>query len=410
MKRTFLINVIVLMIGLLLTNNFSYSNTNTEYLIEGNIKGLPDGVAFSLISSEIKKEPDTLQRVNLKNGVFLFKLKNLVIGKIYFIILDKTGLKLPDSKINWIRLIIEEPSVRIFGNIDQWPVVTIIGSGATKVYEEYQKGNKAHYSKYVTFMNALPPLERSKASKDFYSFIKNDTNALTKAFKENEYEDWKVFVQNYIRNNNASSITPYLIMKSIVLSLVDKNNAYATLPDKSKNSYYGGQLKSYLVAEKLRREVVLGKPIPDFNLTTPDGKIVSIRSLVGKHKLTLIDFWASWCSPCRSAIPHLKDIYHKFNSRGLNIIGITTAKNDKEIAWKKAISADNTPWDQGMDMKNASDVFFPKDAIPGYLLIDRSGNIIASHLIDGGKGLGTQGPKITGEALARTVEQLLNTL
>jgi thiol-disulfide isomerase/thioredoxin len=399
----------LMLIGLIFTAKYCYSQQKMSPLISGEIKGLPDNVKLSLIKGDDTEQSDTIQKSISKEGKFVFRNTGLIVGKMYFIILDTTILKLPSQRNNWIRFVVEANEIKIFGSKDTWPKVDFIGTNSTKVYEDYHAFNRERIkelnSSNKALREVLPDSLKFRNNDDLLILLQNDTSSLVSKFKQ-LVEGRKKFNKDFFRENATSAIVPLLIIES-PLDLDEKESVFAALTETTKNSFYGKRLNKYLAVESIRTKVGVGKEIPDFNLTTSEGKVISIKGLVLKNKLTLIDFWASWCSPCRAAIPNLKVVYSKYKNQGFNIVGVVTSKNDKESAWKKAVAQDKTPWSQGMDMSNVTDTYFPKIGIPGYLLVDETGKIIATMLVDGPKGLGTQGPTITGEELAKTLEKLL---
>lgn len=377
------IKLAILLFCFVFWNSYCYSQEKTQIRIAGEIIGLPDNTKLSLIKGDDIEPSDTIQRAVLKNGKFAFSGSGLNVGKMYFIILDTTIFKFPSRRSNWVRLIAEPNVIKISGNISTWPKVDLMGATATKVYEGFHAANAKYISK-----------------------INNPEVGIDSIRKAKILEEWKTFIKTYARKAQNSFATPLLIMKSQALSSEEKNKIFIALPKATQNSFYGKELEKYLETEMIRSRVSLGKEIPDFKLITPEGKAASIKELIGKHKLTLIDFWASWCSPCRAAIPHLKEVYAQFKDRGFNIIGIVTKANEKDVAWKKALTVDQTPWTQGMDMTNISNIYFPKAGIPSYVLVDGAGKLVATSLTTyDGKGM--QGPGITGKELIKTLETLL---
>jgi len=135
------------------------------------------------------------------------------------------------------------------------------------------------------------------------------------------------------------------------------------------------------------RKTAIGQTAPDFTLKTDQNEDFTLSSLRGE-KIVLVDFWASWCVPCRKSYPHLKKTYARFKDMGFEIVGVTNDSNHD--AWKRAISEDKLPWIQVVD------VFPPRDGEPPYTakvitsyaapylpstyLLDKEGKIIAKHL------------------------------
>ena len=145
-------------------------------------------------------------------------------------------------------------------------------------------------------------------------------------------------------------------------------NAKATEPGKN-------------ISERIQKlsAVAVGKVAPDFTLNTPDGKPLSMHSIKGKVKL--IDFWASWCGPCRGENPHVVEIYKEYHPKGLEIFGVSL-DNNKE-AWVKAIADDGLVWKHGSDLKgwqSAPAQLYSVSGIPHTVLLDENNKIIAKNL------------------------------
>lgn len=108
-------------------------------------------------------------------------------------------------------------------------------------------------------------------------------------------------------------------------------------------------------------EFVAGRVAPDFTLSTPTGDSLSMYAVKGKIKL--LDFWASWCAPCRAENPHMIKLYEKYHNKGLVILGISL--DHQPDAWKKAIADDKLTWNQVMDTKNiAHELYKLKNGYP----------------------------------------------
>jgi thiol-disulfide isomerase/thioredoxin len=122
-----------------------------------------------------------------------------------------------------------------------------------------------------------------------------------------------------------------------------------------------------------------GAEAPSIALKSPEGKTISLSDFRGK--VVLIDFWASWCNPCRRANPDLKRLYEKYRSQDFEIFGVSL--DDKADAWTEAISKDNLPWKHGSELKGWESrcvTDYVLDAIPYSVLVDKDGKIIAKGL------------------------------
>ena len=117
-----------------------------------------------------------------------------------------------------------------------------------------------------------------------------------------------------------------------------------------------------------------GQAAANLSLPDQDGKIVSLSDLKGK--VVLIDFWASWCGPCRHNNPHLVKLYNRFHEQGLEIFGVSL--DEEQDSWKKAVRHDKLNWIQVIDDKgwqSSAASLYGVDMIPSSFLIDRRGVI-----------------------------------
>jgi peroxiredoxin len=127
------------------------------------------------------------------------------------------------------------------------------------------------------------------------------------------------------------------------------------------------------------RNVTVGNAAPDISLPNPEGKSVSLSSLRGKY--VLIDFWASWCGPCRQENPNVVRMYQKYKDKGFEIFGVSL--DESRDKWLKAIAMDKLTWPHVSDLKgwsSAAAQLYNVQAIPQTLLLDKEGRIIAKNL------------------------------
>lgn len=150
-------------------------------------------------------------------------------------------------------------------------------------------------------------------------------------------------------------------------------NQIAGCPDTARVAVINGSIEN---ARKFTR----GTRYTDFELTTSDGKKEQFSSHFGNGKVKFVDFWASWCGPCRMAIPHVKELYAQY-PEGLEIISVSVDQDDD--AWKKAMKQENMPWQQFIAKDGAVDVLresYRLSGIPYLLIFDDNGSILyAGH-------------------------------
>ena len=171
---------------------------------------------------------------------------------------------------------------------------------------------------------------------------------------------------------------------SLVMSPEDMIRRFDSLDPSIKSSEAGKTLNAKI---ETNRKTAIGKPVVHFAQSGLDGKMVSTEILKGN--VILIDFWGSWCVPCRKSHPGLKDLYAKFKSRGLEIIGISNevfsvgkTKEQQVESWKKAIKEDDINWLHILYDPAQNDIVKTYDIMgyPTKYLIDRNGKIIMKFL------------------------------
>ncbi|WP_285058433.1 TlpA disulfide reductase family protein [Pedobacter ginsengisoli] len=315
----------------------AYAQNKRGFVLNGNIEGLKDGSTIYLLSSS----RDTIKAVS-KGTSFMCKGYVDSGTNFYFLKLDTAVNKVSKigrnaaSNVFWLI----NSTLQIQGSVQNWQNLILTGS---EPHEEYVK---------------------LRALQDSVNKQKGDVIGVLKRFV-NEHPN-SLYVSDLILRISANYSNDELRL------------VYNALTDRAKKSYWGLKLGERVNGIKKGLKTAPGI-IADFSITTVNGDKKSIHDLASKSKYTLIDFWASWCGPCRAAIPKLNKAYEAFHARGFNIIGVSTDKDAKK--WKNALKEDKTPWDHGLDnIDNASESIFEIAGIPGYILIDQKGKILKTDI------------------------------
>ena len=164
--------------------------------------------------------------------------------------------------------------------------------------------------------------------------------------------------------------------------------------ERVQNSLMGKNAREEIISRKATRG---GIDAPVFTLKDPDGNPVSLESLRGQY--VLLDFWASWCRPCRESMPHVKELYEAYHGKGLEILGISTDSDADD--WKQALAEEDAPWmhviDEIPDKREGSRVagIYGVHAVPTLFLIDPEGKMIG---------------KMEHDSLAVTLHRLLDSV
>lgn len=136
---------------------------------------------------------------------------------------------------------------------------------------------------------------------------------------------------------------------------------------------------------KYSRLTVPGQKCIDFEMVDHNGKKFKFSDVYKKNKLTLIDFWASWCGACRGMMPHVKEVYNTYKDKGFGVVSYSI--DDKKENWEKAYKEENLPWPDGSNLQGKDDVLITKYAIRGIpckILVDRKGIIIGRRFNEAG--------------------------
>lgn len=179
--------------------------------------------------------------------------------------------------------------------------------------------------------------------------------------------------------DNDNVISAYTIYSNIVMrdaALKETKSMYASLGEGAKNSQYGRMIKERI--DRLAKTQG-GAKAPDFTLPDAKGNEVTMSTVKGKIKI--IDFWASWCGPCRLNNPALKALYEEYHPKGLEIIGVSLDTN--KANWEKAIEKDGLTWINVSSLKGWNcDVvrIYNITGVPSVLVLDENNNIIATGL------------------------------
>ncbi len=163
------------------------------------------------------------------------------------------------------------------------------------------------------------------------------------------------------------------------------------IPEKYQGDKAISSIKEELAAAK---KTAVGQPFIDFEMQTPEGKTVKLSDFISKNKVTLIDFWASWCGPCRNEMPNVVKAYNEYKNKGFGIVGVSLDNNAD--AWKKAIKDLNITWPQMSDLKGwqcEGAALYAVRAIPATFMINQEGIIVAKN--------------VGGEEIAKKLDELL---
>ena len=352
---------LIVIVGVFLTL-VSFSQTPIKVVISGNVFNLPqDSVAISQFNGQEYR--DLLKAKLDKKGNFTIN-GNLPSKDIYVLRI---------SKNQHINLILRDNSaIQVYGdgkNLIQF--MNLVGS------EESTQLNK--------FIVRLEDYNRKKDSANVYLQQHPDQEKAVNESFTVIFQGFEAYKQEFFNaNQNSPALLP-------LLSLFDPNQnfeVYEMLVDQIVKGFDGAPTVNFVKSNYLNFKskhdemafLMPGKEALDFMQPKLDGKPLRLSDLRGK--VVLLDFWASWCGPCRRENPNVVKIYNKYKDAGFTVMSVSLDK-DKN-AWQEAIKRDNLSWTNHVsDLKawsNEAAQLYKVTGIPFTVLIDKEGKIIKTNV------------------------------
>lgn len=282
----------------------------------------------------------------------------------------KSGMYIPAPKLEIV--LAAGSTITISGSVDDMQFSSVTGDVYNDSFTEYRQ--------YL-----------AKPSSQLWALQKQMIEVRIMGMKEGQEEIAKKMIEQrelmkelrikFIQNHPDSFASLYFLATSArEYPEATLEEAYNSLSSRYKNTRYAKGIEDKIAAGKIIRA---GGAVPDFTKPDINGKPVSLSQFRGKY--VLLDFWGSWCGPCRAANPHLKELYSAYNSKGFEILGIASEKVSSqmqaETMWKEAIAKDGLTWtnvlNNEINMKQDLIQTFSIEAYPTQILLDKEGKIIA---------------------------------
>lgn len=337
----------------------AYAGEKSGYTITGTVEGAVDGDTVYLQKAQ-DRQMIVIDKAVIKNGKFTFKGKQDTVVSRYITCQPKDGRLMID-------FFLENGDIKV--------ALTKHNDSATGT------PNNDTYQAIRSKAN-----EFSKKANDLYSSIHNDTT-LTKEQSEariNEIRNletsYKQLIKDGINKNITNIVGIYLYKQNYYQYDTEEN---AAILSKIPAQYMMNDSRLVTIKEQVEKQkkTAAGTKFTDFEMKTPEGKAVKLSDYVGKNKIVLVDFWASWCGPCRKEMPNLVELYAQYKDKGLEIVGVSL--DQKADDWKMAIKRLNITWPQMSDLKywkNEGAQLYAVNSIPHIVLIDAEGTIVSRGL------------------------------
>jgi thiol-disulfide isomerase/thioredoxin len=308
------------------------------FVITGNVTGFPNGTAVSFLNEQTN-QPE--KQTTIENGKFVVKgemqepaFKVLVFG-------DQ-----PPA----VPLFLDNSNVKISGDKSSLDKLSITGSPAN--------------TQFIEFTSGLKPYEQIFAEGAAY-----DSNAINAVEK---------LSTNFVKKHPDSYVAPLAIIRlfQATQNAVEAEKLYKMMPSPVQSSGLGQYINQQIQESKINP---IGSVIQEFSQKDTAGNTVTVSSFRGKY--VLLDFWASWCRPCRMENPNVVLAYNKYHDKNFTILSVSL--DQAKPAWLDAIKMDGLNWNHVSDLKgwnNEVAALFQIRSIPQNLLIDPNGKIIAKNL------------------------------
>ncbi|CAM3546636.1 TlpA disulfide reductase family protein [Flavobacterium gelidilacus] len=337
------------------------------YEISGIAKGVENGKKVFL-ETQSETGPATLDTAVVESEKFKFD------GKL------KEGVELAFVRIETLNgsvpMILENGDISVEFNKDTIQNSKIGGTKNNDIFQSYNNESQVIYKKMMKFQEAnQQKMMAAQQAQDTAT-----VNVLMKDFNKFQ-DDMNVQSKAFINKNPDAFISALLLENFLMRNYLtpEEVKAYYEKLDKSiVDTKSGKNIKKMLDA---MTSVNVGSIAPDFSAPSPDGKMISLKESMGK--VTLIDFWASWCGPCRQENPNVVAMYNELHEKGLNIIGVSLDKEGDSQKWKDAIAKDGLTWNHISNLKHWKEPIaeqYNVKSIPATFLLDASGKIVAKDL------------------------------
>lgn len=337
-----------------------------KFNLKGELSPIKNNKSVYLV--HISDNQEKLDSTKVQDGKFEFDIP-LSQASIALLVLDHSGNSLKQQGPKDVLRFFIEPGKALLTTTDSVSKSKLSGLAIFKDNEDLIKATKG-FEDQLKNLNiefaALP--ETNKTTEATMAEFQQRYLTLLKARQH--------AVIGFVKAHPASYISLYSLNSDLVNDEMDVPQIqvlYDNLSPKLKENALSAVLKSKLEQAKATG---LGVIATDFEEKTPEGIPVKLSSYKGQY--VLLDFWASWCGPCRQENPNVVNAYEKFKHKNFTVLGVSIDTNP--TAWKKAIKDDTLVWIQLLDTTKEIANIYGIDAIPKNYLIDPSGKIIAKNL------------------------------
>lgn len=310
------------------------------------------------------EEKDYTDSAKIDEGRFVFKLSSIDPNMYWF-----TTARQVTHQPNTL-FFVDKGTLKASLNADSMATSTVIGGQTQRDYIEYRNKGTIFALKQQQLQGEYT-LANQKGDMAAVNQVQLNYQELGAKY----IDDLKAFIKSHPR----SAVSGYIIFKEFSTPNIPVEYAEECL------AYLDKSIEGTKFAKLARKKIndvkgtLLGAQATDFSQSTPDGKKISLSDFKGRY--VLVDFWASWCRPCRLENPNVVAAFNRFKDKGFTVLGVSLDSNKDQ--WVAAIQADGLTWPQVCDLKggaNDAAMLYGIQTIPQNVLIDKTGKIIAKNL------------------------------
>ena len=340
----------------------SCGSDSNNYTLSGKALGFIDGTQILVNQIQDNNQPKVIDTLIITNGSFSGSYAKSEDLSIHFL---KVG-----SINNNILFFPENQNLNAVIYKDSIDASHVLGSPQNDSYDNFNKTIR-HINNRKK--NNIERNRKARQEQDgqLVSNIRQENSALL--------NEEKMFKNAFVHENPNSLFTVMLLSEMLNRKEVSSAQVSAILKTLSPKVASSSSVQTLSNALESLKKADVGALAPKFTAPTPDGTMLSLDDALGEY--TIIDFWASWCKPCRRENPNLVNLYEKYHEKGLNIIGVSLDKTSAR--WLKAIEMDNLQWQQVSNLKSWKEpvaLDYNVRSIPAAFLLDKDGKIIAKNL------------------------------
>jgi len=333
---------------------FASCTSGDQFKLNGKVEGQFEGKVY--LSKVADNKLVKIDSTFLTEGGFEF-IGSVDAPELYFIQLEGQRAA--------IKFFVENSDISIAADIEKLQEAVVTGSANNDVFVAYNDTQKVFQEKNETLY------------KDYQAAAKAGNQTAVDSIRNvamKMEEEKTAITKEFVASNSNSVVAGYLAYRLISgMEIPEMEETYNALGENVKTSIYGAMIKEKI---DVLKSVVVGQPAPDFTLNTPEGTPFSLSSLKGK--VVVIDFWASWCGPCRRENPHMVEMYNEVHENGVEFLGVSLDRNKDK--WLEAIDADGLIWSQVFDVEGKAANKYGVESIPFTIVLDKSGNIAAKRV------------------------------